>query len=73
MTASREMKRDLDTARIDDGSEVTARLRAMIALWQQDARLRARVDELARELRLDQVCFGVGRHGKRVSPGPVLP
>jgi hypothetical protein len=51
MTASREMKRDLDAARLDDGIEVTARLRAMITLWQEDPQLRARVDELARTLR----------------------
>lgn len=51
MTASREMKRELEAARIDDGIEVTARLRAMISLWQSDPELRARVDELARGLR----------------------
>jgi hypothetical protein len=51
MTASREMKRELEAARLDDGIEVTARLRAMITLWQDDPQLRARVDELARALR----------------------
>jgi hypothetical protein len=51
MTASTEMKRDLELARLDDGIEVTARLRAMITLWQDDAKLRARVDKLARDLR----------------------
>lgn len=51
MTASREMKRDLDLARLDDGIEVTTRLRAMITLWQDDPKLRARIDKLARELR----------------------
>lgn len=51
MTASREMKRDLEAARLDDGLEVTARLRAMIKLWQSDPELRARVDELAKDLR----------------------
>jgi hypothetical protein len=51
MTASREMKRNLEAARLDDGIEVTARLRAMITLWQEDPQLRARVDELARALR----------------------
>ena len=35
MTASPEMKRDLELARLDDGIEVTARLRAMITLWQK--------------------------------------
>ncbi len=51
MTASREMKRDLEAARLDDGIEVTARLRAMITLWQKDPALRVRVDELAKGLR----------------------
>jgi glucose/arabinose dehydrogenase len=51
MTASPEMKRALDLARLDDGIEVTARIRAMITLWQEDRRLRARVDKLARTLR----------------------
>ena len=51
MTVSPAMKRDLELARLDDGIEVTARLRAMITLWQQDPKLRARVDKLARDLR----------------------
>jgi hypothetical protein len=51
MTASPEMKRDLELARLDDGIEVTARLRAMIALWQEDPKLRARVDKMAKDLR----------------------
>ena len=51
MTASPEMKRALDLARLNDGIEVTARIRAMITLWQEDRRLRARVDKLARTLR----------------------
>lgn len=51
MTASREMKHQLEQARLDDGIEVTARLRAMITLWQDDPQLRARVDELAKTLR----------------------
>lgn len=51
MTASPDMKRDLELARLDDGIEVTARLRAMITLWQEDPKLRARVDKLARGLR----------------------
>jgi hypothetical protein len=45
------MKRELEAARLDDGIEVTARLRAMITLWQEDPQLRVRVDELARALR----------------------
>ena len=51
MTLSRAMKRDLDLARADDGIEGTARVRAMIRLWQQDERLRRRVDKLAKSLR----------------------
>lgn len=51
MTASPEMKRALDLARLDDGIEVTARIRAMITLWQEDRRLRDRVDKLAKTLR----------------------
>jgi len=51
MTLSRQMKRDLDLARADDGIEGTARVRAMIRLWQQDERLRRRVDKLAKSLR----------------------
>lgn len=51
LTASADMKRALDLARVDDGIEATARIRAMIALWQSDERLRARVDKLARSLR----------------------
>jgi hypothetical protein len=51
MTASPEMKRDLEVARLADGIEVTARLRALITLWQEDPKLRARVGKLARDLR----------------------
>ena len=51
MTASKEMKRELDAARLDDGIEVTARLRAMIQLWQSDPELRDRIDDLAKGLR----------------------
>lgn len=51
MTASREMKRELEAARLDDGIEVTARLRALIRLWQTDPELRGRADELAKTLR----------------------
>ena len=51
LTTSQEMKRDLDLARVDDGIEATARIRAMISLWQAEPRHRARVDKLARTLR----------------------
>lgn len=51
MTTNPGMKRDLELARLDDGIEVTARLRAMITLWQEDPKLRARIDRRARDLR----------------------
>src|SRR5271165_5537265 len=51
LTLSKEMKRALDVARADDGLEGTARIRAMITLWQEDERLRRRIDRLARNLR----------------------
>jgi hypothetical protein len=51
LTLSKEMKRDLDVARADDGVEGTARIRAMITLWQEDERLRRRIDKLAKTLR----------------------
>jgi hypothetical protein len=50
-TTTPEQKRALDMARVDDGIEATARLRAMTQLWIEDERLRARVDKLARTLR----------------------
>lgn len=51
LTASPDMKQDLEQARVNDGVEATARIRAMITLWQTDERHRARVDKLARTLR----------------------
>lgn len=45
-----EDHRALRVAHLDDGVEATARLRAMLALWQQDERLRARIDKLAKQL-----------------------
>jgi hypothetical protein len=51
LTASTDMKRALDQARVNDGIEATARIRAMITLWQEDAKLRTRIDKLARTLR----------------------
>jgi hypothetical protein len=48
MTCTAEMKRALDMARAVDGIPDTARIRAMIMLWQEDERHRARVDKLAR-------------------------
>jgi hypothetical protein len=51
LTLSQEMKRALGQAKLDDGIEDTARIRAMITLWQDDERLRHRVDRLAKTLR----------------------
>lgn len=51
MKASPQMKRDLELARLDDGIEMTARIRAMITLWQSDKRIRGQVDKLAKNLR----------------------
>jgi hypothetical protein len=51
LTLSQEMKRALALAKVDDGIEDTARIRAMITLWQDDERLRHRVDKLAKTLR----------------------
>jgi hypothetical protein len=45
------MKRALELARVEDGIVATARIRAMIQLWQEDERLRARVNKRARDLR----------------------
>lgn len=41
--------RALAVARLDDGVDTNRRIRAMIRLWQEDPRLRARIDNLARE------------------------
>jgi hypothetical protein len=41
------MRRALEQARVDDRIETTARIRAMIRLWQEDEQFRARVNELA--------------------------
>jgi hypothetical protein len=51
ITVTPEQARALAQARVDDGIEVTARLRAMVALWQEDERLRKRIDKLARSWR----------------------
>ena len=44
-----DMMKDLQRARLEDGTEATARIRAMIWCWQEDERFRARVDKKARE------------------------
>ena len=51
LTTTPEQNRALAQARVDDGIDKTARLLAMIALWQQDERIRKRIDKLAREWR----------------------
>jgi hypothetical protein len=51
LTLSLDMKRALALAKVDDGIEDTARIRAMITLWQDDERLRHRIDRLAKTLR----------------------
>lgn len=40
--------RALGMAKLDDGADANARLRAMIALWRHNDRYRAAVDKLAR-------------------------
>ncbi|MGH3565807.1 MAG: hypothetical protein ACRDRH_07190 [Pseudonocardia sp.] len=40
--------RALGMAKLDDGSDANARIRAMIALWRANGRYRATVDKLAR-------------------------
>jgi hypothetical protein len=46
-----EMRRALEQARVDDRIETTARIRAMIHLWQVDQAFRTRVNELAPSFR----------------------
>lgn len=48
---SEEDWRALAEARLGDGTDTAARLRAMIALWREDERLQRHVDERARQLR----------------------
>lgn len=51
LNVDEEMRRALEQARVDDRIETTARIRAMIQLWQEDERLRTRVNRRARDLR----------------------
>lgn len=51
LNVDEEMRRALEQARLDDRIETTVRIRAMIQLWQEDERHRARVDKRARMLR----------------------
>lgn len=41
--------RALKIAKIDDGADLNARFRAMVALWQNNTRFRAAVDRLAKD------------------------
>lgn len=51
LTLDPGQKRLLDLTRVDDGIEATARIRAMIALYGHDPRLRKRVDRVAKSWR----------------------
>ncbi|MGH3612687.1 MAG: hypothetical protein ACRDRK_08835 [Pseudonocardia sp.] len=51
LTTTPEQNRALDLARVEDGIDKTARLRAMIALWEKDERLRRRIDKEAKSWR----------------------
>jgi len=47
LTVSTEQKQALAMARATDGVDSTSRLRALLQLWLDDERLRARADKLA--------------------------
>lgn len=49
-TTTEQQRRALEAAKLEDRIDKTARLRAMVALWEQDERLRKRVDKLARSM-----------------------
>jgi hypothetical protein len=49
LMTSTDQKRALELARVEDGITATARVRAMITLWQEDDRIRRRVDRLAKK------------------------
>lgn len=50
-TTTPEQNRALDLARIEDGIDKTARLRALVDLWVTDERFRNRVNKLAQSWR----------------------
>jgi hypothetical protein len=56
-----EMMRALKQARLDDGLEATARIRAMITIWQEDERFRNRVNKRG----WDTAIRGRERRGKQ--------
>lgn len=39
--------RELALAKIDDGADLNSRIRAMIAVWRENARFRSQVDKIA--------------------------
>ncbi|MFF6984220.1 hypothetical protein ACFZAV_42660 [Streptomyces sp. NPDC008343] len=49
-TTTEQQRKALEEAKITDRIDKTARLRAMVALWEQDERLRKRVDKLAQTM-----------------------
>jgi hypothetical protein len=51
LTLTPDQARALKLAKVEDGIEGTARIRAMIALWIEDDRLRHRIDKRARSMR----------------------
>lgn len=50
LTVDADTKHDLEVARLADHVPATARIRAMIAIWQTDPDFCERVDDLAREM-----------------------
>jgi hypothetical protein len=51
ITTTEDQIRALRAARLADGIQATARIRAMIAIWQEDPRIRERIDRVARNWR----------------------
>ncbi|MEU2874420.1 hypothetical protein ABZ769_35380 [Streptomyces olivoreticuli] len=51
LTTTPAQKKMLKLAAVEDGIDTTARIRAMIALYEEDERLRKRIDKLAQHWR----------------------
>ena len=51
LTTTEAQKKALKLAGVEDGIDTTARIRAMIALWEEDERLRKRIDKAAQHWR----------------------
>ncbi|WP_438297701.1 hypothetical protein [Streptomyces sp. HUAS TT7] len=51
LTTTEAQKKMLKLAAVEDGIDTTARIRAMIALYEEDERLRKRIDKLAQHWR----------------------